>query len=236
MYDGYEEIHSGHAYDLNTSIQAALRRQYPELNLTVVTARNVPLLQFAAMGNATSELDITTDSIERMRYFYNGSVRSGVPDQLAEARIFAKYRYRWASDDFILYTVDMGTYVGIYNYILKEPADGESTNSHCAVTDALIFAVGSAFAVHDENFIYVYDGYWAANRALWLEVQKARWKDVILNEEMKKTVTELMRKFFESKLSTSPVYRYVHVLRKPRQGYLPGSWSAMEGERTHALF
>lgn len=198
VYDDYEEVNSGHAYDLDTSIRAALRRLFPELNLTVAPAQNVPLLQFAAAGNATAELDITTDSIERMRYFYYGSARSGIPDQLAEARTFAKYHIKWGSEDFILYTVFMGTYIGIYNYILKEPGKGETTISHCAVTDALIYAVGSFFAVHDENFIYVYDGYWTANKALWNEVQKANWKDVILNEEMKKTVTELMEKFFES--------------------------------------
>lgn len=198
VYDDYEEVNSGHAYDLDTSIRAALRRLFPELNLTVAPAQNVPLLQFAAAGNATAELDITTDSIERMRYFYYGSARSGIPDQLAEARTFAKYHIKWGSEDFILYTVFMGTYIGIYNYILKEPGKGETTISHCAVTDALIYAVGSFFAVHDENFIYVYDGYWTANKALWNEVQKANWKDVILNEEMKKTVTELMQKFFES--------------------------------------
>lgn len=198
VYDDYEEVNSGHAYDLNLSIEAALRRQYPELNLTVASAKNVPLLQFAAAGNATAELDITTESIERMRYFYYGSARSGIPDQLAEARMFAKYHFKWGSEDFILYTVYMGPYVGTYNYILKEPGKGETTLSHCAVTDALIFAVGSFFAVHDENFIYVYDGYWTANRVLWAEVQKANWKDVILNEEMKKAVTELMQKFFES--------------------------------------
>lgn len=199
VFDDYEEVNSGHAYDLDTSIRAALKRQFPELNLTVAPAKNVPLLQFAAAGNATAELDITTDSIERMRYFYYGSARSGIPDQLAEARTFAKYHIKWGSEDFILYTVFMGTYIGIYNYILKEPGKGETTNSHCAVTDALIYAVGSFFAIHDENFIYVYDGYWTANKALWNEVQKANWKDVILNEEMKKTLTELMEKFFESK-------------------------------------
>lgn len=198
VFDDYEKVNAGCAYDLNTSIQAALRHQYPELNLTVAPAQDIPLLQFAAAGEASAELDITTDSIQRVRHFINGSTRSGTVDELAETRTFAKYHFRWGSEDFILYAISMGPYIGIYNYILKEPGKGETTISHCAVTDALIYAVGSFFAVHDENFIYVYDGHWNANRALWAEVQKANWKDVILNEEMKKTVTELMQKFFES--------------------------------------
>lgn len=230
VYDDFEEINSAHAYDLNISIQAALRRQYPEFNLTVAPANNVSLLAFAAAGKATAELDITTDSIERSRLFYNGSARSGIPDQLADSRSFAKYHFTWRSEHFILYTVFLGPFVGIYNYILKEPGKGETTISHCAVTDDLIFAVGSFFAVHDENFIYVYDGYWTANRALWAEVQKANWKDVILNEELKKTVTELMQKFFESRenslVGCSPAKIY-------RQGYIQRSWCPVEGTLPH---
>lgn len=198
VFEDYEEINSAHGFNLNTAIQAALRRQYPELNLTVTTAKNVPLLQFAALGNATAELDITTDSVERMRYFYEGSIRSGTRDRIADSRTFAKYHYRWASEDFILYVVFMGGYSGSFNFILKEPGKDETTNSHCAVTDALIFAVGQSFVSHDENFIYVYDSYWSASRSLWEQVQKARWEDVILNEQMKKTLTELMTKFFDS--------------------------------------
>ena len=199
IYDDYEEINSGHAYDLDTSVRAALRRQYSELNLTVVSDKNVQLLRYAAMGNATSELDITTDSIQRLRYFYNGSVRSGIPDQLAESRTFAKYRYKWVGEDFIVYLVFISGYVGTYQYILKEPGEGETTNSHCAITDALIYAAGESMAVHDENFVYIYDGRWSASRELWAQVQKANWADVILNEGMKKTLTELMTNFFDSK-------------------------------------
>lgn len=206
-YDDYEDIKSAHGYDLNTSIQAALKRQYPKLNLTVVDANNVPLLPYAAMGNATSELDTKTESIERMRYFYNGSTRSGIPDQLGESRTFAKYNYKWVGEDFIVYLVFMGRFIGTYQYILKEPGEGETTDSHCAITDALIYAVGESFAIHDEHFVYVYDLNWSTNRALWTEVQKTEWKDVILNEQMKKAVTEVMTKFFDSMPEKLPCYR-----------------------------
>lgn len=62
----------------------------------------------------------------------------------------------------------------------------------------MIYAEGEHFALHDEKFIHVYDGRWNMSRELWAEIQKARWKDVILNEETKKTLTELVRRFFES--------------------------------------
>jgi len=39
-YEDYVDIKSGKSYDLNVYLQAALRRQYPELALTVTVDRN----------------------------------------------------------------------------------------------------------------------------------------------------------------------------------------------------
>lgn len=40
VFDDYEELNSGHGYDADTSLQAALRRQYPDLALTVTVTSN----------------------------------------------------------------------------------------------------------------------------------------------------------------------------------------------------
>lgn len=219
IYEEYEKIKSAPAYDLNTTIQAALRRQYPELNLTVTPEKSVNLLRFAAVGNATAELDISTDSVSRTRYFYSGSVRSGISDQLTETRDFAKYQYRWASEDFIVYVVYINPFVGSMYYILKKPGEGETTMSHCAATDALIYAIGESTAVHDENFIYVYDYGWRTSRVLWAEVQKVRWEDVILNEQMKNALTELITKFFDSMITTVRLQGSIYLLSLGKEIY-----------------
>lgn len=39
-YEDYVEVNSGRSYDLNVYLQAALRRQYPELALTVTLTSN----------------------------------------------------------------------------------------------------------------------------------------------------------------------------------------------------
>ncbi|KAK4692287.1 hypothetical protein P7C71_g4885, partial [Lecanoromycetidae sp. Uapishka_2] len=195
VFDDYEELNSGHGYDANTSLQAALRRQYPGLALTATLASNIRLLQFAASGNATADLDITDESVQRFRYFYAGNSRRGVPDQLVDGRTFAKYNYKWGTEYFILYVVQIG-YVQV-QYVLKEPAEGENVMSRNGVTDALIGTVGR-WQKPDDKYVYVYDGFWQMSRALYDEVIKARWEDVILNEDMKKTITELMHKFFDS--------------------------------------
>lgn len=40
IFDDYEELNSAHGYDADTTIQAALRRQYPGLSMTVTPSGN----------------------------------------------------------------------------------------------------------------------------------------------------------------------------------------------------
>ena len=156
------------------------------------------LLQFAAAGNATADLDIADESVQRYRYFYAGSARRGIPDRLLESRTFAKYLYKWGTEYFIVYIVQMG-YQQV-QYMLKEPAEGESVMSRNSVTDNLIATVGDWQKPEDDKYIYVYDsGFWQQSRDLYEQVLKSKWHDVILNENMKKVITDLMHKFFDSK-------------------------------------
>ena len=155
------------------------------------------LLAFARAGHATAELDTKDESVQRYRYYIAGNSRNGVPDGLGESRTFAKYNYRWGDEYFIVYIVQFG-YVAL-EYILKEPNEGETTVSMNSVTDELIRTIGRWQNPEDDKYIYVYDGYWTASKALYNEVNKANWKDVILNETMKTTLTELMHNFFDSK-------------------------------------
>ena len=40
IFSDYEDIHSAHGFDPDTSLQTALRLKYPELALTVVSSGN----------------------------------------------------------------------------------------------------------------------------------------------------------------------------------------------------
>ena len=102
----------------------------------------------------------------------------------------------WGTEYFIVYIIQVG--YTVMQYILKEPGKQESTLSTNSVTDKLIATVG-AWQKPDDKFIYVHDSYWYASRPLYNEIKHASWDDVILNDDMKKSLTELMHKFFDSK-------------------------------------
>ncbi|KAL8735058.1 MAG: hypothetical protein Q9181_002960 [Wetmoreana brouardii] len=197
VFDDYEELSSGHLTDEQTYLTAVFRRQYPELAVTCTSVRNPPLLAFAGAGHATAELDITEESINRICGYAPGNARYGYTEGIVESRYFAKYKYQWGNDFFMVYIIIFG-YYSAWQFILKEPGENETTLSNPKAVDALIMACGRWYFPVDNDFIYVYDGYWSASKALWQQVQKASWKDVILNEEMKKTLVDLMTKFFDS--------------------------------------
>ena len=195
LYDDYQQLTSAKIPDLDLQLVDSLRTKFPEMIVTAIPTFNVDLLEFAAAGFAQAELDTKTDSKLSWRGYIPPEERGGLGD-VADAVFFAKYHYRWGHEDFIVYFVAMGMLS--MQYVLKEPASGETKLSHSSKTDALIAAIGAS-TQNAEDFIYVYDGYWTGSTKLWKEVQKASWDDVILSSAMKKELTEVSEKFFDSK-------------------------------------
>ncbi|TKA68438.1 hypothetical protein B0A49_08547 [Cryomyces minteri] len=81
---------------------------------------------------------------------------------------------------------------------MKEPKLGKNTLSNSKATDALTKAVGE-WQYAQIDAIYVYDNFWTRSRELWNEVQKATWDNVSLAADMKKELTEVSERVFNSK-------------------------------------
>ncbi|CAI6341833.1 unnamed protein product [Periconia digitata] len=195
LFPDFRNLTSGKVADLDLQIVTALRTKHPELIVTTVPAYNVNLLQFAAAGYAQAELDEDAEPVMRWRGFVGPGHRGG-SGHLADSIFFARWRYTWNGESFILYTVLEGM-SGIIQYVLKEPVGAETTTSHSSVVDRLISTIG-AWLTKEEPAIYVYDRYWTRSTKLWDQVKKARWEDVILSSKMKKALTEVANKFFDN--------------------------------------
>ena len=190
----YKSFYSNKSADLDIQLTDALRRQYPSHTLTIILESNCPLLAFAASGRATASIDNKTEPFISYRTFVRGGLR-GQPGRLADTSRFAKYNYGWEGGEFIVYRVHYG--YSFLQYILCEPVGRENSESHSVIVDGLIRAVGEWLNKVDDC-VYVFDGSWSKSRKLYEEIQKARWDDVILDEELKQSLTELVGKFFDS--------------------------------------
>jgi hypothetical protein len=121
-------------------------------------------------------------------------IRRGATCQLAESRVFAKYSYQWGREDYIVYVVP----AYYTQFVLKKLGPGETQLSHSVATDTLLAKVGQYYHKKRKG-IYVYDRGWRLDAALYKQVQKATWDEVILDPKMKKELTRISGRFFDSK-------------------------------------
>ena len=63
---------------------------------------------------------------------------------------------------------------------------------------ALLLASGAWHAQLHEEILVFNSGYWQKDHALWTEVQKANWADVILEEKFKTGLQKDIYGFFDS--------------------------------------
>ncbi|KAF2833650.1 P-loop containing nucleoside triphosphate hydrolase protein [Ophiobolus disseminans] len=191
LFDDLAHFTSAKTPDLDTQLVTSLRHKHPELIVTTVSRNNIDLLTFAAAGYAQAELDTDAEPVLHWRGFAGPSHRGG-SGYLYDSKFFARYKYTWGGQSFILYTVFS------LQYILKEPVGNETTSSNSSITDFLLATIGKWYT-KEVPAIYVYDGYWTRDTKLWEQVKKAKWDDVILDPKMKKALTEVANKFFDNK-------------------------------------
>jgi hypothetical protein len=168
LFPKYGDLTSAKLANPILQLLEELRAKYPECVVTYVDLNSLNLLAFAFAGLATATLDIETDSVFRMRAWQQPSGR-GTTGQLAEARGFAKYQYRWGDEEFILYCIVIGS--SSVQYVLKERGPGEGPLTHSAGTDTLLAQVG-LWSNKERKGIYVYDQYWRLDEALYGQMQK----------------------------------------------------------------
>lgn len=197
-YTDYVDINSGKAVSIDAQFSSRLRKEHPELTLTAVPAANLNLILFADLGYASYELDLEHDTASRLRGYIPPGPK-GEPSFLAEAIDYAKYNYKFGDEWFIIYWVLVG--YSPLQYVLKEPrADGETPNTNSSVTDKLLRAAGDAlYSATKQPGVWVFDRWWSKSLSMYEEVQKSTWDKIILDEEMKQSLTEVSEKFFDSK-------------------------------------
>lgn len=191
----------GKRVDTDTVITEALRRQYPELKLTVIPIESCNLLEYAATGHAeaTPLEEAGTDpafaALKWRYYFPPGRRLDGGKGILADEPKFAKFQYRWKDHDFILYVAEgrigHSYIVEVYNSYLL------STDE--TISDQLLLEAGHWLSVL-HNQVWVFDGgFWEKSWELWQSVQNASWDNVILDPDMKKAIIGDVNNFFNSR-------------------------------------
>ncbi|CAJ2514238.1 Uu.00g023570.m01.CDS01 [Anthostomella pinea] len=179
LFDEFSALTSAKIAGPFMQLLVKLRSEFPEYVVTYTNPANLNLMAFAAVGNATATINTDTDSVFRMRYWLQPAQRGSI-GHLGDALTFAKYRYSWGREAFIIARRRRGPALAL------------------GATDALLAEVGK-WQYQERKGIYVYDRYWYLDRALYDQVQKASWYRVILDPDMKRELRRVRGRFFDSR-------------------------------------
>lgn len=196
----YFDHSSGTRVNTDAVIAEALTKQYPNLELIIVSGQGVDLLGFASSGHATLTFVDAGGGDLPPALVWKGYIPparriDGNKGGLAKDVGFAKFHYAWKGFEAILYVVDgrdgTGAWPQVRNYYLL------TSDPHKA--DALIIAAGAwTNELHDE--VWVWDGgFWQKSAELYQSIQKASWDSVILDEGMKQAIIRDHLSFFDSR-------------------------------------
>ncbi|KAI5358716.1 putative ATPase, AAA-type, core, P-loop containing nucleoside triphosphate hydrolase [Septoria linicola] len=189
LFDDVLHLTSAPTADHDLQYLTSLRSAFPSCIITCIPTTNIPLLSFASAGHATALKDLESDSFASWRGYVGPSTQSR-EGSLAESVHFGKYAYEWRGEEFVVWVV------GNVQYVAREREGWEHPLGPSGKVDELIRAVGRWLL---DGVVWVYDGYWYQDKKLYQQVQKATWDKVILDEDMKRELTEAAEKFFDSK-------------------------------------
>ena len=181
--------------DTDAILVEALRKEYPELHLTVVPSFRCNIIAYASAGNAgLAPIDKEKERLSWRQYLPPASRLSG-KGHLADDIKFGKYLLDWKNKEFVVYVVDGRD----GNYPFGVQQNQYVLSSSVQATNELLLEAGQyGNLLHDE--VWVFDqGYWQKSADLWESVQKANWKDVILKPEMKKMIRDDVLSFYDSR-------------------------------------
>ncbi|KAF9515232.1 hypothetical protein BS47DRAFT_1448999 [Hydnum rufescens UP504] len=168
----------------------ALRQKYPDHALIVSSDANLNLLTFPEAR--VSPIPGTEPPLSHVVH-RPAPRRVDGPGQVVSRIRFAELNLEWRNDAFIVVVAEWAEGFSEFreHFILRKGISVTAIN-------ALIIAA-SAYNLDLREEILVFDqGSWNKDHNLWVEVQKADWADVILDEEFKDTLQKDVDNFFKS--------------------------------------
>lgn len=188
---------------------SAIRKQHPRHHLTLANGMMIDFLSFAdSHQDANYQLRKPSESLVDRQFTPPARRYNDENGGTFLGRVhFGCYDYMYRSTKFLIYIIegrDGPQFMNKFNCILVPPTgkDENMTQAQKAwaqtQTDELIEAA-TRWSQELHNEVLVFDnGYWQKNKELWDNVQKAKWEDVILEQEKKDAIIEDVIGFFDA--------------------------------------
>ncbi|KAF5387729.1 hypothetical protein D9615_000556 [Tricholomella constricta] len=167
----------------------ALRRLYPNHSVVLTTDYKLNILNHpGVLATPVEKTPLVTNTI----FLPIARGMGAIPGLLVELVEFGAFKISWDKYEYLLFVVQFPSGFGmtIARYVVHH---GPEDPSHL-----LLIAVGAwSVQLHDEIWVFN-EGWWQKDHGLWVEIQKADWKDVILKDTFKKALQKDVYGFFAS--------------------------------------
>ncbi|KAI0314801.1 P-loop containing nucleoside triphosphate hydrolase protein [Amylostereum chailletii] len=173
-----------------TLLKHALQKLYPNHTVVMTQDYRLNLLNFpGTLVQPLSPSELVTNNI----FTPLARNSSPIPGFLAESVEYGAFRLAWETYEYILYIVKwpLGFGLTTQHILIHEGPEGPSR--------ALLLAAGLYYDQLNSEIWVFNQGFWSKDAALWQEIQKASWDDVILEEDFKKTLKKDVYGFFSAK-------------------------------------
>lgn len=211
-------LHNASAQRHNTDIYIynAIKAVHPDVEVIDTDAANVNIIGYISATGDGSVTSLSTEDIETelsssdinalkerhalatslnwVEYLPVSRRLDGGNGALVVEPIFNKYLIKWQGHEFLIYIVDARDGTALWfikrQYILT---------SDTAAAYLLLKTAGFWLnELHGE--IWVYDqGFWQKDAALYNSIQKSKWEDIILPEELKEDLLKTVVRFYKSR-------------------------------------
>lgn len=219
-------FHNASAERHNTDIYMynAIKAAHPDVEVIDTDARNCNIIAYISATGDGSVTSLSTEDIDselssseinalKEKHAFATSLNQteylpplrrldGGTGALFVDPIFNKYLVKWQGHEFLIYIVDARD--GTALYIMKRQY---LLTSDTAAAYLLLKTAGFWLnELHGE--IWVFDqGFWQKDAGLYRSIQKSRWEDIILPEELKEDLLKTVVRFYKSR----ETYERLHV-------------------------
>lgn len=166
-----------------------LKKLYPGHSVVMSTDYGINLLGFPS---AAFRAMVPDELITQVQFQPFARRLGQVPGVLVDGIRFGSFHVSWGAHDFILYITRYPQFTNEYTkmYLVH---DGPEEHSR-----ALLTAAGAWNTQLHQEVLVFNQGFWRKDTALWQEIQKAKWSEVVLKEHFKTSLKKDIFGFFDS--------------------------------------
>jgi transitional endoplasmic reticulum ATPase len=191
----YTSHFSARTTSTDIAIRSALSNHHPHLTLTACLDYNFDILGYSNAGHVTLTPWKKDLSFLTKLSFVPSPRRADGPGKVGESIDFGRFDLETKGGAKWIYY--HATWTEGYSFIRANYFLHEKVHEN-EVKEFVLSCCAWTLELHEEILVFN-GGFWSKDHNLWTSVQKADWKDVILDDGMKKRLRDDVGNFFSNK-------------------------------------